>query len=423
MDINLIVIKALLKSNIYNKYISLLNLKDLRENNPYIYKLVLSLKELYNSSSSKEEELTYSTEDLYLKYSELYPNESGSETKNLFSSLDGITINEGVVDNYFRSWTLREDASKLALQLLDVGDGSRSPETVRDSLQAYSKALESSHTSNQIEELVYDIKELLSEEIFTSGIKWRLQGLNRSLGPIRGGDFGFIFARPETGKTTFLCSEVTYFAEQIQSQGGGAVAWFNNEEKGTKVLRRIVQAALGSTAIDLGRDVDSTTTAFKVRIGPDTIRFFDHAEPHRALIERACAQIKPKIIVIDQLDKVKGFDGEREDLRQGKIYQWARELAKKNDSAVIGVTQADGTAEGVRRLSMDYVANAKTSKQAEADFILGIGASHEEGYERVRYISICKNKLLGGSDTEESRRHDFFEVLIRPEIARYEDME
>jgi len=424
MDINLIVIKALLNKDNYYKYISLLDPKDLRENNPYIYKLVLSLKELYNSSSSKEEEHSYNIEDLYLKYKELYPNETCSETTNLFSKLESFSPRQEVVEDYFRSFTLRQLATNVALLGLEVSEGTKEPDTLLSPIERFREVYDAKTGKlNTLEELEYDIQELLSPEVFATGLQWRLQGLNRSLGPIRGGDFGFIFARPETGKTTFLCSEVTFFAEQIQSQGGGAVAWFNNEEKGTKVLRRIIQATLGYSNSDLGRDVEHTTTAFKDRIGHNTIRFFDHAELHRSTVERACAQIRPKVVVIDQLDKIKGFDGEREDIRQGKIYQWARELGKRYDTPVIGVCQADGSAEGVRRLGMEFVSNAKTSKQAEADFILGIGMSHEEGYENVRYITICKNKLLGGPVSEETRRHDFFEVLIRPEVARYEDFD
>lgn len=121
------------------------------------------------------------------------------------------------------------------------------------------------------------------------------------------------------------------------------------------------------------------------------------------------------------MDKVKGFSADRDDLVQGAIYVWGRELAKTY-CPVIGVCQADGSAEGERWLYMNHVANAKTAKQAEADFIVGIGKSHDAGYDYVRFLNIAKNKLVGDPDTDPSMKHAKLEVIIRPEIARYEDV-
>ena len=141
----------------------------------------------------------------------------------------------------------------------------------------------------------------------------------------------------------------------------------------------------------------------------------------KASVERILAQTNPGLIIYDQIDKIKGFKADRDDLALGAIYQWARELAKKYAPS-IGVCQADGVAEGQKWLSMANVANAKTSKQAEADFILGIGKTHDETSEYVRYFNISKNKLMGDADTESRLRHGRFEVLIEPEIARYKDV-
>jgi hypothetical protein len=53
---------------------------------------------------------------------------------------------------------------------------------------------------------------------------------------------------------------------------------------------------------------------------------------------------------------------------------------------------------------MNNVANAKTSKQAEADWILGIGAVHDQGWESVRFMNISKNKLFGDSDSDPANK-------------------
>jgi len=134
-----------------------------------------------------------------------------------------------------------------------------------------------------------------------------------------------------------------------------------------------------------------------------------------------CKNLKPSLIVFDQIDKLKGFDNDREDLRLGAIYIWARELAKTY-CPVIGVCQADVSGEGKKWLTMDNVANAKTSKQAEADWILGIGAVHDIGLEFIRYLHLSKNKLDGDENTDPLLRHGRCEVKINPNIARYEEL-
>jgi len=70
---------------------------------------------------------------------------------------------------------------------------------------------------------------------------------------------------------------------------------------------------------------------------------------------------------------------------------------------------------------MDNVSSAKTSKQAEADWILGIGATHQDGFEFIRHLHASKNKLSGDLDTEASMRHGKIDVIIEPTTARYLD--
>ena len=70
---------------------------------------------------------------------------------------------------------------------------------------------------------------------------------------------------------------------------------------------------------------------------------------------------------------------------------------------------------------MENVANAKTAKQAEADWILGIGASHADGFEYVRHLHASKNKLPGDEDSDPLMRHGKIDCIIEPEIARYSD--
>jgi hypothetical protein len=147
----------------------------------------------------------------------------------------------------------------------------------------------------------------------------------------------------------------------------------------------------------------------------------DDAGLSKKKIEHLCKQLKPSLIIMDQIDKIKGFENDREDLRLGAIYQWARELAKLY-APVIAVCQADGTGENQKWLTMAHVANAKTAKQAEADWILGIGKLNEPGYDQIRYLHASKNKLMGDEDSDPNLRHGRMECLIEADVARYKDI-
>ena len=274
------------------------------------------------------------------------------------------------------------------------------------------------HTAQALplNEINLDLEELIAHTYAETGLRWRLNCLNRAIGSLRPGDFGFIFARPETGKTTFLASEVSGFLRGCQVP----IVWFNNEEQGDKVGIRLLQAYFGVT-LEVLR---SNPRRFKEQFLAETqgrLRLFDAALIDRRDVERIVRQVSPGLVIYDQIDKIRGFANDREDLRLGAIYQWARELAK-GSHASIGVSQADGTAEGVRYLTMEHVANAKTAVQAEADWILGIGKTHSDGFENVRFLNISKNKLLGDADSIPELKHGRFDTLIEPTIARYKDI-
>jgi Replicative DNA helicase len=206
--------------------------------------------------------------------------------------------------------------------------------------------------------------------------------LKRSLGPLRKGDFGFLFARPETGKTTFLASEISNFLTQVQSP----ILWFNNEEQGGKVFSRVYQAVFGVKTHELMANPDHYYSLWKDMGLSGKLLLYDNAAIHRNDVSRLVEQYKPSCVVFDQIDKLKGFSDDRNDLELGQIYIWARELAKQY-CPVIGVCQAGGTAGNKMWLTMEDVVNAKTAKQAEADWILGIGVKDDSGNSRFLNIS------------------------------------
>lgn len=263
-----------------------------------------------------------------------------------------------------------------------------------------------------------NLEDIVRDTIAIPGIRWNLGCLNHSCGSLRQGDFGFVFARPETGKTTFVAAVVAHALDQVSQP----IIWFNNEEQDNKVMLRVVQSYFGIKLDKLMSNVKHYNKLFNEQVGGRLLLVnSSRTDISKSNVERIIEARKPSLIIYDQIDKIKGFKADRDDLVYGAIYQWARELAKQYAPS-LGVCQADGSGEGQKWLTMANVSNAKTSKQAEADFILGIGKTHAEETEYIRYINISKNKLMGDSDSEPALRHGRFEVLIEPEIARYRDI-
>ena len=263
-----------------------------------------------------------------------------------------------------------------------------------------------------------DLSEIAEKLAIGTGLTWRLPELNAALGPLRKGDFLIVSARPDSGKTTFLASEGTAMAEQLADTDQRLV-WFNNEEDGKKVKWRIYQAALGITSDDMNADITAAIEMYSEMMGgKDRIKVLDNKRLHVSDMEEVLKHTKAGVIVIDQLWKVQGFerDSVSEVDRQTKLFAWAREMASMY-APVITVHQADGSAEGQLWIEMNQLYGSKTGIQGEADAIVTLGKSHESGYEMTRGLYVPKNKMFGEDPT---LRNGKFEVIIKPEVARFE---
>lgn len=402
--LELFLIKYLLLVENYTKYRDSIKLKPEDKELKVLYSFLDDLHASYGR--------TITLDEFKLSVLNQYP-----EFTIYTDQLEKVDIGEEVLSDLLKQVIERQLAYDIALLSIDVSEG-RKP--VSDLYNMLAKMEEEGHEEVVEDFVTDDIEILYNETIHRPGLRWRLRALNESLGSLRRGDFGFIFARPETGKTTFLACEATYMASQLK-EDDGPILWFNNEEGGYKVKTRIMQSALGCTLRDLYIDRQKSMDYY-LNTTHGKIKLKDSATINKREIERLCKEYKPSLIIFDQIDKIKGFDDDREDLRLGSIYIWARELAKTY-CPVIGVCQSDATGEGKKWLTMDNVANAKTSKQAEADWILGIGTVHDEGMKYVRYLHLSKNKLSGDEDTQPEQRHGKMEVIIMPDVARYKDFQ
>lgn len=409
-NVELYLLKALLIRDNYEKYRQYLG--ELFNKSHPLGKVFLFLEKQIKGTESElvlnEFEAGFFTENPFLREEDL------SFFSQIFEKLAKLQLSEGTMLQLLRKFQEKSITTDLARVALDVASGQ---EGSKEKLKVLFELLCSGNENIEepTEELVStSLTELLEKQITTKGLEWRLNCLNESLGPLRKGDFGFLFARPETGKTTFLVSEISYFLDQVETP----VLLFNNEEQGDKVMLRVYQAIFGITLDQLKADPRRYEEEYNRRFD-GRFAMVDQAHLHRNSVHRTIERMRPSLIIFDQIDKLKGFDDDRNDLSLGSIYIWAREIAKEF-APVIGVCQAGASGENKMWLDMNDVVNAKTSKQAEADWILGIGAKHES--ETLRYFNISKNKLVGGPRSIPESRHGRFTTIIKPEISRYEDL-
>lgn len=266
----------------------------------------------------------------------------------------------------------------------------------------------------------------IADRICSSGYDWRLDVLNRSLGPLRTGNFIIVAARVEVGKTTFLASEISHIAQQLPANR--PVVWVNNEEESSVVFFRIAQATLGMTSKEMISDADGAMAKYTKVMGGDKnkIRVTKDTNSVRDL-ETLFREVNPGLIVFDQLDKVSGFSADgREDLMLGKLYKWARELSRQY-GPVIAASQLSASAVDLADppfIGMDSLRGSKTDKPGEADAVITLGkfkAPSSPTEEMIRTINVPKNKLPGGGPKQvESERHGQYLVRIDPIRARYE---
>ena len=407
MKAELSVIKLFLEHSVWLEYGQDLTAKDFPEDLQLLYRTL--------ESHHKTQDTSLSLLDLASLFFSNNPKDK-EFYEQVFDTLDkqdvSLEATKTLITHMKRAKILRE----LSIGSYEVAEGKKPFDSLNKLLQALQEEKEESTPEEEF--VTLSLSEIVNQTFKAPGLRWRLPSLNKALGSLRKGNFGFIFMRPESGKTTLLASEISYMLDQVQQ--GSPIIWFNNEQVGAEVMLRVYQAYFNLTTEQLLSNIAKWEELF-VQATKGKFLMIDRAQLHKNFVEKICKRYNPSLIIFDQIDKIQGFDTDRNDLQLGAIYIWARELAKKF-CAVIGICQADATGENQKWLTMNNVANAKTSKQAEADWILGGGTIHDTGWENVRFFHLSKNKLHGDEDSDPKMRHGRWEVLIDPECARYKDL-
>lgn len=268
---------------------------------------------------------------------------------------------------------------------------------------------------NRIDDSVQKFSLEDMESASAPGLHWRLNCLWEGFGDLRQGDLVVFGKRPNVGGTTFLASEATYMAEQMPDEQ--QVLWVNNEERGSKVRSRIVQACLQWPTQKLFSEKKAAMNEFFARMGrPDKFIVYDNATAHVKDVDELLKRHNIGLIVVDQGWKMKGFEKETETMRQTLIANWLREVSKQY-APTIAVYQADAYAEGQRWINQSQLYYSKTGVQGEADLIITMGRDFTTG--NTRYIWLPKNKSQTPGNP--AKREGKWEVTIVADEARFQE--
>jgi hypothetical protein len=211
-------------------------------------------------------------------------------------------------------------------------------------------------------------------------------GLQDSTGGMGAGDVGYIFGRPEMGKTLLCISILRRLA-----MDGRKVVYMTNEEAVKKTIGRAISSLLGWTAAQVEAD-RARAHALAMSRGLGNVVFV-HMEPgNMNQVEDEAAAYDPDVVFLDQIRNMSGkADSMTKRLEDNAIT--FRNLAARYRFAGLGVTQAGDSGDGKLFLDMGDVDNSNTGLPGACDLMVGIGADKMTFDTNRRGISLPKNKL------------------------------
>lgn len=245
---------------------------------------------------------------------------------------------------------------------------------------------EVTNDDNAIEEIDLDIDALVAEAEEGNGFRFGVKTIDDCIPPLYAGLHVIIFARPETGKTSFCAFLVAQALKQ-----GKTVMYFANEEPGRNVLTSIARSYFDKSSAQL------RAMPPKAREEWDAVRtnlkMYDVGDVDIDRLKSLMQKHKPDIVVADQMDNFTVSGSSKKDVSDlGLLYRDARVIAKKLPTLWISVCQASSEAEGRSVLTMSMMHNSKTDKPGTADIVMGIGKTDAVAENFVRTITFCKNK-------------------------------
>ncbi len=410
----LTILKLMSSRDNYERYSRFLKPEVLTDKGAQVFK---DIGEWFDSNPSAEE-INYDEFSSWFCAVQhpMFKHEKQEVYRQIFENLKDHEVSEEAQSTIIQSFIQKDYLAQIAELCYAGVEGSKqvSLEQVEDLIE---KGYQDTGKIDELESFAVQdsLEEIVQERLEGMSYEFRLEELNVSVGHPKG--LIVLGMRPDAGKTTMLASEVTYMAPQLPEER--PVIWLNNEEKGSDVKYRIVQAALGKTDDEIDSNPLGCIQEYNQKIGKDKIVVCDnvfHLRDAQALIKK----YNPGLVVIDQLWNMGGLErlSENEASRQGLLFREARKLAKEYGPVLVA-HQLGRDAEQVKYPDMNSFYLSGTAIQAHADLIITVGMIRDPNYMYSRFLGIVKSKLGKGPRVQKELRHGQFEIEIQPEIARF----
>ena len=218
-----------------------------------------------------------------------------------------------------------------------------------------------------------------------------------------------VYGRPEAGKSLLAISMAAYCAYK-----GKKVLYCGNEEAVQTLGMRVACNLARKSIREFQEHGDSIRRIAQSR-GLDRVTIMELAPGTFAEIEAGIQDIKPDLLVVDQLT---GIDvGESGDVRSmDKAARSFRALVKSQGVVGLAVSQAGDRTEKHGQLppawlTMSDVYGSRTGIPAQIDLMIGIGYDQDMYDRDQRAISLPKNKL-GGTHEKFTVNIDKFKSMV-----------
>ena len=223
------------------------------------------------------------------------------------------------------------------------------------------------------------------------------KALQQATGGAMRGNNVLVFGRPEVGKSLFIINMVGGLLHD-----GYKVLFIENEDPAKSTMSRLVCRLAEKPIVDVIENPDEVEEVVKKR-GYDNLILKSLSRGTFKDIQSLIDQHGVDVVIINQLRNI--WVGKESRVEQMEIAATsARNLAKKNNILVIGVTQAGDSGTNKLRLEMGDIDFSNTGMPAQMDLIIGVGSNDEYDSKSWRMVSLPKNKLSG--------EHVYFPVMV-----------
>jgi len=293
-------------------------------------------------------------------------------------------------------------------------------EVIEETNMKYSDLVSNTHLAP----IRKDMQQILEEQDDERGLVFPLKGLNRTIAPVKEGDFIGIGAPNNGGKTALAVQIAVCFAKQLEE--GKRVLFLNNEGIGDHIILRSRQIALdlGKYALEeafkAGIPIEEL---YKKKINGDSFKI-DVIDVHGAnvhQIQGLLRHYKPAVVIYDMLDAIHGFGGGGMDVDRFKqLYSWARASCAHPDHRHIGIamTQVSHDGHDHEYPPKHALEGSKVAKQSQFDIQIMVGIKEEN--PSIRYIHIPRCKRMRKGQTEAGSK---FMCGFDTDVGKYVDTE